>query len=104
MPRPLPADLHDEWYFMDSLDWWRGHWARYPGIEVERCEMLEGGRELWVRWLEFLQASGRANHPDWCEDELQQLRTDSGRYIGFARMVGRRRAKTERDEPAGAGH
>jgi SAM-dependent methyltransferase len=90
IPHPLPDALDNEWYWMNSVSWWRRHWERYPEIEVEYCDPLPNGWELWVRWHEFLEASGRRNRPEEAE-ELDQLRADAGRYLGFVRMVARRR-------------
>lgn len=90
-PGPLPAHLPaSEWYWINSIDWWRQHWERYPEIEVEVSEALVGGWDLWVRWLEALKASGRASRPEETKRELAQLREDGGAYLGFVRQVGRR--------------
>jgi len=90
LPGPLPEHLGDEWYWMKSVQWWRHHWERCPGLEVELCEPLAGGWEMWVRWLEAVLASGRARRRDDSARELEQVRADNGRYVGFVRMVGRR--------------
>jgi len=91
-PGPLPAYLpNSEWYWINSVDWWRQHWARYPGIEVEVSEPLEGGWDLWLRWLDLLVSSGRSRMPEEAAQELANLREDGGRYLGFVRQVGRRR-------------
>ena len=90
VPHPLPEDLDEEWYWVNSVDWWRRHWQRCPDLEVELAEPLPGGWELWVRWHEFLNATGRRNRPVEAE-ELDQLRADGGRHLGFVRMVARRK-------------
>ena len=87
---PVPESLGPEWYWMNSVAWWTRHWARVPGVEVELSEPLPGGWELWVRWLEFLEATGRANRSEENTRELGQLREDGGRYLGFVRQVARR--------------
>jgi len=92
IPHPLPQHLHDHWYWINSVNWWRNHWERYPDLELELAEELPSGWDLWVHWHEFLQASGKATRPDESTDELQQLRADGGRYLGFVRMVGRRKS------------
>jgi SAM-dependent methyltransferase len=92
VPRPLPDHLPaSEWHWLNSVDWWRQHWDRYPDIEVERAEALPGSWEMWVRWHECLQASGRHNRPDEDLREFRQLQADRGQYLGFMRMVGRRK-------------
>ncbi len=89
---PLPDYLsRPEWHWINSVEWWRHHWERYPEIEVEVSEPLEGGWDLWVRWLDLLDSTGRARMPEETALELAQLREDGGRYVGFVRQVGRRR-------------
>ena len=94
IPHPLPAHLGQElWHWVNSVDWWRHHWERCPELDVEVAEPLSGGWELWVHWHEFLEASGRANRPEESGEEYSQIRADGGRYLGFVRMVARRREK-----------
>ncbi len=88
LPRYLPPG---EWYWINSVEWWGGHWERYPEISVEISEPLDGGWDLWVRWLELLESTGRARRPEETTRELAHLRDDGGRYLGFVRQVGRRR-------------
>ncbi len=89
IPNPAPPFLGDGWYWMNTVDWWRGLWERTPGLEVEHAELLPKGWELWVQWHEFLNASGSRNRPDEVT-ELDHLRADGGRHLGFVQMVGRR--------------
>lgn len=90
LPDPLPSHMHQDFYFLNSIQWWRHHWERMPGFNLEVGEMVEGGFELWVDWLELLQAYGRPNRPQDIEIELPVLKEDKGKYIGLVRLVGRR--------------
>ena len=90
IPLPLPEHLGDEWYWVNSVDWWHHHWKRYPELEVERAELLPGGWELWVRWHEFLNLYGSRNRPGEA-GELDTLLADGGKYLGFVRMIARRK-------------
>jgi ubiquinone/menaquinone biosynthesis C-methylase UbiE len=90
IPQPPPKHLSDEWYWMNSVNWWHKHWQRYPYLDVERAELLPGGWELWVRWHEFLNLYGSRNR-SWEAGELDQLLADEGKYLGFVRMVARRK-------------
>ncbi len=89
IPTPAPAHLGDEWYWMNTVDWWRDLWSRAPGLDVEHAELLPQGWDLWVQWHECLMASGSWKRPGEAE-ELDTLRADGGRHLGFVRMVGRR--------------
>ena len=91
IPSPPPSDLDQEWYWMNTVDWWRDLWSRTPGLDVELAELLPDGWDLWVRWHEFLNACGSRNRPGEVA-ELDQLLQDGGRHLGFVRIVGRRSA------------
>ena len=94
LPHPLPSYLGDEWYFMNTVEWWRDQWTRNPFIELIHAELFPRGWELWIKWQEFLEASDRRNRPDEVT-ELEQLRADSGKHLGFVTMVGRRTKSKE---------
>jgi len=89
---PVPEYLPGrKWHWLNSVAWWGRHWARYPEVELELSEPLAGGHKLWVRWLELLEASGRANRAEENTQELAELREDGGRYLGWVRQVARRK-------------
>ena len=92
VPDPPPEHLDDTWWhWMNSVDWWRRHWERCPGLEVERAEALPRGCELWIQWHETLDPTGMSHQgEEGAATELAQLRADGGRHLGFVRMVGRR--------------
>ena len=90
LPVPVPEHLGPEWYWLNSVDWWKHHWDRYPGIELEYCEMLPEGWEMWVQWQSFLEEYGNRNRPDE-EEEFEKIKADKGEYLGFVRIVGRRK-------------
>ncbi len=89
IPSLAPPYLGEEWYWINTVDWWRDLWLRIPNIQLEIAELLPNGWELWVQWHEFLKACGSRNRPEEIR-ELQQLLDDGGRHIGFVRMVGKR--------------
>ena len=90
IPRPFPEHLGPEWYWMNSVDWWRDHWERYPELDVRSVEELPDGWELWVRWHEFLNLYGSRNRPEEIT-ELETLIADGGRYMGFVMMLANRK-------------
>ena len=90
-PHPWPEHLDEEWYWMNSVDWWRRHWERYPDLDVTLAEALPGGWELWVQWNKCLTSTGRARVPEGCASELETLLADGGRNLGFVRMTATRK-------------
>lgn len=92
IPQPLPKHLGSEWYWMNSVEWWRNHWKRYLELDVKKVEALPNGWQLWVRWHEFLNLYGKRNRPRE-SSELDQLLADGGEYLGFVRMLAYRKGK-----------
>ena len=90
IPNPAPPYLGEGWFWMNTVDWWRDLWSRTPGMELEHGQTLPQGWELWIRWHEFLCASGPRNRPVEVK-EFAQLREDGGRHLGFVRLVARKR-------------
>ncbi|MHC4600962.1 MAG: SAM-dependent methyltransferase [Planctomycetota bacterium] len=93
VPHPHPPHLGEDWYWLHSVDWWKHHWERMPGLQVELVETLPEGWASWVRWHEILRDSGRARRPKESAEELELLREDEGRNMGFVRMVAKREEK-----------
>lgn len=91
----VPDHLRDWWEpgmsCLHSAAWWRRHWERTGIVTVERADTLADGWRLWLEWL-------YAASPDNAT-EIQALQSDRGRYLGYARVVGRRNADARLDEP-----
>jgi len=93
---PVPEHLR-EWLAQDcawclhSAGWWRRHWEQTGILDIQLADTLPDGWKLWLDW-----------HQTICPDnkvEIQTLETDRGRYLGYLRLVGRRRADVKLDEP-----
>jgi SAM-dependent methyltransferase len=72
----------DFWAFHTAA-WWRGHWERTGIVEVDTADTMEEGWRRWVEWQ-------RAVAPDNAA-EIEAVEADGGRYLGYVRVVGRRR-------------
>ena len=85
-----PAELkaYWEWEFctFHTPEWWRLHFARTPGIEVERADWLAEGWKQWMVWMEECDRHGA----EWAGREAEMLRADQGKWLGFARVVARK--------------
>lgn len=92
---PVPDHLLAWWdpslWCLHSPEWWRRHWERTGFLTVERADTLPDGWQLWLDWQ-------RVVAPD-NSTELQAVEADRGRYLGYVRVVGRRRAEAKLDEP-----
>ena len=96
MEGPVPAHLR-EWWAQDlpccfhSAAWWRRHWDRTGIVDIEVADTLTDGWRLWLDWLRLV-APGNAT-------EIGALEADSGRHLGYVRVVGRRKAEAVLQEP-----
>jgi SAM-dependent methyltransferase len=95
MDGPLPEHLRSWWtpdlWCLHSADWWRRHWDRTGIVEVISADTMADGWRLWLDWHKIIAPDNAT--------EIAALEADQGRYIGYVRVVGRRRAAVALDEP-----
>ena len=84
-----PWWTQDLWTF-HSAAWWRRHWERTGIVEVELADILPDGWKFWLDWQ-------RAVAPDNAV-EIKSLEDDAGKYLGYIRLVGRRRGEVKLEE------
>ena len=98
---PIPAHLQD-WLagepgafpMWQSASFWRAHLGQCPLVEIELADSLEDGWREWVSFGELTLAAGEARPPGMEEQarkELDAIREDAGRTMGFVRAVLRRK-------------
>lgn len=84
-----PPEHLRQWWMSDcawclhSAQWWRRHWQRTGIVDVETADVLDDGWKFWAYWH-------RLNWPDNVL-EIAAIERDAGRYLGYNRMVARRR-------------
>jgi cyclopropane fatty-acyl-phospholipid synthase-like methyltransferase len=86
----VPEHLAEWWdaempYCLHSADWWRRHWERSGIVDVAVADTLPDGWQLWRDWLKLVAPAN--------ETEIRAVEADAGRYFGYVRAIGRRRAK-----------
>jgi cyclopropane fatty-acyl-phospholipid synthase-like methyltransferase len=91
----VPEHLREWWepglWSLHSAGWWRRHWEKSGIVEVEVADHLPEGDQVWLDWLRTV-----------CPDnttEIRALEADAGRYLGYVRVIGRRRPELKLDEP-----
>jgi len=91
----LPAHLTAWWdpfcWSLHSAAWWRRHWEKTGLVTVDTADSMPDG---WQRWLDW----HRIVAPDNAV-EIAAIEADQGRYMGYARVVARRRPDAKIDEP-----
>jgi cyclopropane fatty-acyl-phospholipid synthase-like methyltransferase len=93
---PVPDHLRAWWnqdrpVCLHSAPWWRRHWERTDILDVEVVDSLEDGWQFWLAWLRAIAPENAV--------EIAALEADRGRYFGYVRAVGRRRADAPLYEP-----
>lgn len=85
---PVPEHLQEWWtpdvWCLHSASWWRRHWERTGIMDIEVSDTMPEGCQLWLDWH-------RTVAPD-NEVEIKALEADRGSFLGYVRVVGRRRA------------
>jgi cyclopropane fatty-acyl-phospholipid synthase-like methyltransferase len=92
---PVPGHLREWWepslWCLHSAPWWRQHWERTGIMAVELADTMPDGWQAWLDWQQTLYPD---NHR-----EIEALKADKGRYLGYVRFVGRRQAEVQLEEP-----
>lgn len=91
----VPAHLQAWWepglWCLHSPEWWRRHWDKTGIVAVDLADTMPDG---WQRWIDWQRVVSPGN-----ETELAAVTADRGRYLGYVRVVGRRRADARLEEP-----
>jgi cyclopropane fatty-acyl-phospholipid synthase-like methyltransferase len=91
----IPDHLREWWepgmWGLHSAGWWRRHWERTGIVTIELADAMSEGWQAWLEWQ-------RAVAPDNVT-EIQAVEADRGRYMGYVRVVGRRRADARLEDP-----
>ncbi|RTL63076.1 MAG: class I SAM-dependent methyltransferase [Pseudonocardiaceae bacterium] len=92
---PVPGHLAAWWdpalACLHSAAWWRRHWERSGILDVETADTMPDGWRLWLDWQHLVAPD---NTP-----EIDAVRTDAGRHLGYVRAVARRSADAVLDDP-----
>jgi len=91
----VPAHLREWWtpdlWCLHSANWWRRHWERTAIMDIDLADTMPDGWQLWLDWHKVVASDN--------ETEIKVLEADRGNYLGYVRLVGRRRAEANLEEP-----
>src|SRR5262245_1569993 len=91
----VPEQLQEWWtpdvWCLHSTAWWRRHWERTGIMDIELADTMPDGWQLWRDWQKAIAPDNAV--------EIKALEADQGRYLGYARVVGRRRVGVKLEEP-----
>ena len=90
----VPVHLREFWtqdfWAFHSAAWWRRHWERTGIMEIELADTLPDGWRLWLDWHRVVAPNNAT--------EIQAVEADAGRYLGYVRLIGRRRGEVKLEE------
>lgn len=86
LPSRLASYWQPEFWSFHSPAWWRSHWERTGPVVVEVSDIIPNGWEHWLRWLTVCSALGYPSS----DQEIDMVRADAGRNLGFTRLVARK--------------
>jgi cyclopropane fatty-acyl-phospholipid synthase-like methyltransferase len=83
----VPAHLQKWWtqdlWSLHSAAWCRRHWERTGIVDIEVADMMPEGNRAWLEWHTTAYPDNR--------DEIEAVEADRGEYLGYMRVVARRR-------------
>ena len=92
----VPDHLQGWWepanWSLHSAAWWRRHWERTGIVDVELADTMPDG---WCVWLDWIRTIAPDN-----STEIETLEADRGRWLGYVRVIARRRPGVKLDDPA----
>lgn len=91
VPDHLRAWWTKDLWSLHSAAWWQKHWEQTGIVDIEIADTLPDGWQLWKDW--HLAIAPNNLH------EIEALEADRGRYLGYVRLVGRRRSDVQLEEP-----
>jgi SAM-dependent methyltransferase len=91
---PVPNHLR-EWWTQDlwgfhSAAWLRRHWERTGILDIAVADTMPEGWQVWLDWH-------LAVAPDNAV-EIRTIEADHGQYLGYVRVVGRRRGEAKLED------
>ena len=88
---PVPDHLREWWtqdlWCLHSAGWFRRHWERTGILKVELQDAMPNGWQFWLEWHKVIAPNNQV--------EIAAVQADEGRYLGYIRLVGRRRGSVK---------
>lgn len=77
-----------------SPTWWCSHWQKSGKVDKVYADLLSDGWKQWLLWTETCMEYDYVAEQfrEWVPREIEMLRTDAGRNLGFSRLVAHRKS------------
>jgi cyclopropane fatty-acyl-phospholipid synthase-like methyltransferase len=90
-PEHLRAWWTPDVWCLHSAGWWRRHWDQTGIVDVAVADTMPDGWRFWLEWQERVAPTNTV--------EIEALRADRGDWLGYLRVVARRRPDVVLQEP-----
>ena len=88
VPTHLEPLWEQDFHALHTVAWWKNHWAKTGILDIDLAETMQDGIGIWRTWNDAI-ATEQGNKSGWFADVLDR---DAGRYLGYFRLRGRRKA------------
>jgi SAM-dependent methyltransferase len=83
-----------DYHAFHTPEWWRRHFVNSGLADVSMVEMVPEGWRYWLVWEQLVAEFGPLDERKWYAAMTEGLIQDAGRYLGLARLVATRLART----------
>jgi cyclopropane fatty-acyl-phospholipid synthase-like methyltransferase len=90
VPDHLRAWWTQDLWGLHSAAWWRRHWERTGILDIDVADTMSDGWRVWLDWHHAVAPDNAV--------EIKAVEDDAGRYLGYVRVVGRRRSGVKLEE------
>ena len=91
---PVPDRFAAWWepimYCLHSAAWWRLHWSKTGIVDLELADSMPDGWNFWLQWQNVVAPHNSA--------EIHAIESDAGDYMGYIRVIARRRQHAKLDD------
>jgi ubiquinone/menaquinone biosynthesis C-methylase UbiE len=91
---PVPDHLAGMWtqdlWALHSVEWLRRHLGRTGIVDIELADTMSEGWRYWLEWQRNVAPDNLV--------EISAVEADQGRYLGYVRLVARRRSDAKLEE------
>lgn len=91
---PVPDSLAPWWepnmYCLHSAAWWHAHWNKTGIVNVDLADSMPEGWQFWLKWQAVVAPDNLV--------EIRAVESDGGTWLGYVRVVGRRRGDAKLDD------
>jgi hypothetical protein len=93
---PVPKYLREWWahdggWSLHTATAWRRQWEHTGILDIDVADTMPDGWQLWLTWIETGYPENRL--------EIDALKADAGRTLGYVRVAGRRNPQARLFEP-----